>query len=289
MVSYKLFSRITIASASAILLGCDGGTPETASDRLDSMEVVRGLDLFEITNNPGGTPGFPFSIGPGDTLTFTPVTTEAGGFLENVPLGVWDGESANFMRQRSAETGDLYYPIGENSFRYFYSTPTNADPTTVSNQQTANLSYTFEHRFDRITEYIPRMTAIAGSTQEPGSFGFSVLPGQVVLVSDQERLQVETHSSIGIASVQHPLSPLGTTSVRRARLITLSDISSTNADLQGDNPIITGTYTITDTWHDTIALGLNLLFDPITQADITYTESEAGTFVLELNGLNQPR
>ncbi|MFC4992943.1 hypothetical protein [Rubritalea tangerina] len=287
MTFLKKLTFASVTTATLALVGCDGDSATAeAQEQAAAAPVVRGLDPNEIANNPGGTPGFPYTLGRGDTIVFNPGAIDvnasdiqANPFLDEVPLGTFAAESSGIVRQTSSDTGALYFPVNENSFRLFYGTATNESPSTVSTQTTSFLEYSFEHRFEREADFEPNILQIYNSSSNPGSLQFVLNGGG--LTSDRQRVQVEAISSFGVAAVVHPEIGLA---VRRGRSITLGAVDSTNADLAGPNPVITGTYRITDRWQNVTSDGLSLVVD-IFGNDIILNEVVEGTFELRLNSL----
>lgn len=282
--SYTLLSIVALTPL--LVIGCDGSGSDS-KDKTDpelTQQVVRGLNLAEITSNPTGTPGFPFTLSTGETIEFSP-DGGTGPFVSQVPLGTFVADNSSFLRESNGPTGSLYFPVTEHSFKLFYGTDSSATPSTVSTQTEAFIEYSFEHRFTRITDFVPRINIVYNSSDTPGSLQYVLINGGVT--SNQSRVLVDAISSIGIGAVNYPsVGP----SVRRFRSVILTGITSTNADLAGDNPTITGTYTLTDTWQQVIlnsAEGPVSLLYSITRADITFDEVSTGTFTIHLQALTQ--
>lgn len=252
MKTLKYLPALGILSISSFIIGCDGGSSGDATGATDGLnqDVVRGISLAEIRANPNGTPGFPFTLSRGETITFTPDAVVADSFLEQVPLGTWTANTSGFVQQNAGPTGTLDYPIGENSFTYFYGTSnTSADPATVSTQVEAFLQYTFDHSIDnaasvRQQKFNIPLSLIYNSSSEPGSLQYVLRNGG--LATTVNRVIVNAISSAGFSAVVHPtfLTP----AVRTQRFIILSDIASINSDISRPNPFIEGRYTIVDEW-----------------------------------------
>ena len=283
--SYTLLGIIAVTPL--LFIGCDDSTPNEAETTELEQRVVRGLDLAEIANNPGGTPGFPFSLSSGETIDFVPDFVEPDSFIEQVPLGSMIAESSGFIRHAGGSTGNLYFPVTEQSFKLLYGTNSGAEPSSVSTLEDAFIEYSFEHRYIRSTEFVPRLEEIYDSADAPGSLQYVLINGGVV--SNRDRTIIEAISSIGIAAVDHPTRGA---SARRFRAIALTGITSTNADLAGANPTITGTYLLRDTWQQVVTFDegpVSLLHahspDGAHTADIPFSEFSTGTFTINLDAL----
>lgn len=291
MKKLKSYTLLTIVALTPVfLIGCDGSGSATKDDTDPALTqaVVRGLDLAEITNNPTGTPGFPFTLSTGETIDFVP-DGAPGPFVAQVPLGTFRAENSGFVRQLNGPTGSLYFPVTENSFKLFYGTNSSPTPSTVSTQTEAFMEYSFEHRYTRAGDFVPRMNIIYNSSSAPGSLQYVLTNGGIV--TNRNKVVIDAISSIGIAAVDYPnVGP----AARRFRSIDLTGITSTNADLAGANPIITGTYTLTDTWQGVL---LKEGEGPVTldhvdingshAGDITFAEIDTGTFTIHLEALTQ--
>jgi hypothetical protein len=299
MKKLKLYTLLSIVALTPLVfIGCDGspgGVDETDITDLQ-QEVVRGLDPAEIANNPDGTPGFPFTLSVGETIDFVPDFVDEGTFIAQVPLGTLIAENSGFIRHSGGgATGNLHFPVTEESFKLFYVTSSNSEPSTVSTQSEAAIEYSFEHRYTRTADFVPRLEQIYNSSSAPGSLQHAIINGGVV--SDKFRTIIDAISSIGIAAVDHPgqtfFDGVAGPSARRFRQIILTGITSTNADLAGDNPIITGSYTLTDTWQKIVINDegpVSLEHFHINGAhagDITFTEISTGTFIINLDALTQ--
>lgn len=284
MNKLKSFTILSLTLAAPFFAACDGGGSSSSSDGLDG-NVARGLDLTEITNNPAGTPGFPYTLEGNETIEFTPGA--ASPFTAEVPLDTWTVSSSGLVRQNHGSTGSLYYPVSENTFQYYYGTTNpGSSPETVSTQTTAFLEYSDSNRVDRSSEFVPAMEDIYRSSSAPGSLQHALT--SFGLVESTNRIVIDAISSLDISAVNHPDFGLA---VRTFRSIELTNITSTNADLAGNNPIITGTYTLTDSWAR-VVIGdsegnVTLDHDHNNGAHLATNEElevSTGTFVIRLNG-----
>jgi hypothetical protein len=293
MKKLKSYIFLSIASLSPVfLIGCDGSDNEKQSDKDTSQlsqRVVRGLDIGEITANPAGTPGFPFTLSAGETIEFIPDFVLPDTFIGQVPLGTLTADNTLVLRHAGGSTGNLYFPVSESSFKLLYGTAA-GDPATVSTLTEAFIEYSFEHRFTRVGDFIPRIKEIYDSADTPGSLQYVTINAGII--SSRNKTIVDAASSTGIATVVYPG---GAPSVRRFRQIILNNVTSTNNELAGTNPIITGSYTLTDTWQeiwneDEGAPYTLLHAHSPTGAhttDITFTETDSGSFIINLNALTQ--
>ncbi|MGJ8672134.1 hypothetical protein [Rubritalea sp.] len=282
----------------SFLVGCDSGNPEDETDEELSNITQRGLSLSEAQSNPTGTPGFPYRLESGETITFTPILTEVGAFLEEIPLGTFNTESSTYLRQ-GATSGSIYFPVKEDTFRYLYSTSIGegTDDGAVSTQTSAVIQYAFEHEFTRLTDFIPRMEAIQNNSSIAQSLDDAINGGGNV--TSRDNTIIDAISTAGIAATLLSEVLVGDTyvigspgAVRRTRTISLYNIDSTNANLDSNNPVITGQYTVLDEWQQITFLEsndkdyLDLYHDVRTGADIIENEIEEGTFIIRLNELD---
>lgn len=298
MTPLKSLTFFGIGLTSLFLLSCDGGT--SSNSNIDEQALLD-VDPYGLdTTDPTATASFPKSLVSGDSITFTQTTPavldgviildddfffndddlEAGqSFIEEVPLGTWTVDSSGFVRQDSGSTGDLYFPVSETTFKHIYGS---------TSDTSAFVEYSFEHRFTRIEDFVPRLNFIFSSSSEPNSLQDAITTAG--LVAERSRVIVDAVSDAGIAAVRHP--SLGN-AVRMFRQIRFGNITSTNTELTGDTPTITGTYTLTDTWAVidttdseapvTLAHSHNGNGDHLSTE--TVDEVSAGTFTIQLNSL----
>lgn len=299
-----IYKSCLLALATPFIVGCDGGSSEDELEEQFPDVINRGLNISEITNNPAGTPGFPTVLEEGETISFIPLEnlffTE---FLEEVPLGTWSVNSSGLLSQGSATSGDIFFPLGEDTFSYNYSTPGVLDinnPTATS--QVATIQYTDEFEFTDI-EFDRRLSQVANS---PGSalgqaltdnaeddfFDFDFINnfdiGDASGVTAIQKIYIDAISSVSIASVSNSVFGLQSEDdsvyTRYARDITLFNITSTNADLIGNNPTIEGTYRIEERWEETS--NINGRLSQFFGSRFILRGIQEGTFVLRLNQLD---
>jgi hypothetical protein len=294
----KLCKSILIAYSTALLVGCDGSSPEEelADEFPDTIE--RGLNISDITNNPTDAPGFPSTLLPGESITFLPVDDLFfTDFLEDAPLGTWTVESSGFLRQGADSTGDIYFPAGQDTFTYEY----RADSIDTDTSSLANLSYTDNFEFTD-AEFDSRVSIVANSSNEPGSLGFTLenarnedffdfftdfFDEETDGVSPIQRIYIDGVSSVGFAAISTSVFDISTEQdaifVRRSRDISMSEITSQNADLAGSAPFITGRYRVEEVWEETSNINGNLSIN--FGGRVIVRGIQEGTFIIRLNQL----
>lgn len=299
----KKLKSLTLLSAIAIcplFVGCDGGSSTDNEDAITQLSASanRGLDLNEVLNNPFASPGFPYSLSEGETITFIPTDVPARSFIQQVPLGTWVAESSGLLRQGSITTNNLYFPVTEETFRHLYAVePTASEPELVSTQDSAFITYTFEHRIDdRQGDFIDKVDQILATSSEPGSLSHAI--SSAGFSAERNRVIVDAVSSLGIAAFDHPdgnqfinLDGITSVTVRRSRNITLHSINSSNIDLTpGGDQVITGFYTLRDSLQQVTLFGNEGDVGLNTTAgggDEIVIEQSAGSFIMRLNQLTR--
>lgn len=294
----KIYPLGIILTVSPLFISCDGSSPEDALTEKLPDEIDRGLNISEIKADPTGTPNFPTFLLPNETITFIPLTQESNGtpFLDQIPLGTWSVQSSGFLRQADSSGSSIYYPINENSFTYEY-TSGNSSSSGENTQGNASITYTSNHTV-ALSEFTQRLAVVQAASNTPGSLGYALSTTNedfldtILLAGEstddaRDRIYVDAISSVGIPAVDNVVDsddPGDTTRVwaRIERSITLSDIVSTNADLDSSSPSIIGTYRIEDRWDAVSDFGgqLNILVN----SPIDY-EIYSGTFILRINQL----
>ena len=239
-----ILTTVAACISATALTSCDSAPPESLTDSTGGI-AGRGLDLTTILDNPADIPGFPYSLNGGETIVFTPDAAEP------MPLGQFTADSSRVVRQDDQPDPDpivVYGNAEERSFRYLYTMLTTDDtPQVTSTQTEARISQSTNHDFDD-TEFEERMQAILDTSSGPGSLtaAFDDAFAGTITIEDFNIELAKAVSSLGMLCVVHPIHGLV---VRQFRTITLSDIDSTNADLVGDEPFITGRYELTDVWR----------------------------------------
>lgn len=300
MTNYKNLIISSFSALSAIwLTSCDGGS-NSNDDVVEELSgiIERGLSADAIISNPAGRPGFPYFLENGETITFIPADSKDGGFLEDVPLGIWQAQSSGFLRQENT-TPTIDFPVDEATFRYFY-VVAQGNPGEISTLGSAGIQYSFEHVYDREADFVPRLQTIQTSSSGPGSLDDALRGGGVT-----SSLNAIVADSIGVAGIaaavgiqpgafDEPFTPETLDDdelnihVRRTRFISLFGITSTNADLDGPNPTITGSYLITDQWQRVVQqVDTSLSLETVLGNDIIEEETEVGTFILNLNQITE--
>lgn len=302
----KFYKLIPFAFAIPLLTNCDG---ESSEDKItEELEQItqRGLDITAINNNPTLTPGFPYSLEGGETITFIPAVTEADGFLADIPLGTWEALNSGFLRQGSITSGGgVEFPIDEDSFRYYYETPSATSSSSVSNASSATIYTSYQQRLTN-TQFDQALEPLLNGPGDPGSLR-DILATDTQDGTTADPVILDALSSVGIPAADGLGYQEGVLAsrnvndynssvfVRHERYIYLSGITSTNADLSGSDPIITGEYSVYDDWNSIVryytevngvVTGGSLELRYPSEND-WITEIQTGSFIIRLNQLEK--
>ena len=287
MKTLSVLSAIAVASITPLLTSCDSGEPESAEEKISVSG--RGLDSATLTAAPAATPGFPYTLNPGEVVTFTPMGAPA------FPLGTFEVETSRSLRQDPATgiaAANVYGNATPDSFRYLYTIPTTSPAAEVaSTQATALINPSIFHGFGDAL-FIERFQDLLDSSQGPGSItnAFDGAANGTITGGDFNIEIAKAASSLSmLCTDNHPTFGLV---VRFSRSITVTGITSTNADLSGAAPFITGTYTVTDNYYipapsPNLADGHTI--DVVRNPDgspVVRTDNNGGTFRIDLNGLD---